>query len=92
MRSLSRTPFLTAGERYAKAIERELLLEGKSGGGTETILTYVEGDREAYEGVPRVATRDGRVRRHARRRRGVFRLRALGDARPGATPRSGAGA
>ena len=33
------------------AIERELLLEGKSVDGTETILTYVEGDREVYEEV-----------------------------------------
>ena len=33
------------------AVERELLLEGKSSEGIETILTYVEGDREAYEEV-----------------------------------------
>lgn len=32
-------------------VERELLLEGKTDAGTETILTYVEGDREAYEDV-----------------------------------------
>lgn len=33
------------------AVERELLLEGKSINGTETILTYVEGDRDVYEDV-----------------------------------------
>ena len=30
-------------------VEREVVLEGKATDGTETLLVYVEGDREAYE-------------------------------------------
>ncbi len=30
-------------------VEREVLLEGKADDGTETLLAYVEGDRDAYE-------------------------------------------
>lgn len=31
------------------AVDREVLLEGVSGGGTRTLVFYVEGDAEAYE-------------------------------------------
>lgn len=33
------------------AVEREVLLEGISGGGTRTLVFYVEGDAAAYEGA-----------------------------------------
>lgn len=46
------------------AVEREILLEGKTDGGTRTLLFYVEGDAEAYEatlaGQDRVAEFDVR--------------------------------
>ena len=34
-------------------VEREVILEGKAFGDTETLLVYVEGDREAYEAALR---------------------------------------